>query len=338
MASKVDRQLAARLLCVGFEGTTVPATLSEMLAEGVSGVVLFARNATTHDGAAGLVSAIKHEARQLGHARSNRPVFASIDHEGGRVVRLNQGMTVVSPMRDIGSGPTAVAEAARAARIFARELRSAHFDLDFAPVVDVDSNPLNPVIGDRSFSADPLIVSQCASAFISAMQSSGIAACAKHFPGHGDTDLDSHLALPRLAHGLERLRDIELPPFQAAVHAGVASIMTAHVVFEAIDSGVPATMSRAVIEGILRSEMGFDGVVFSDDMEMGAIAGRMGTGEAAVRAVSAGVDCILVCHRADRQREAIEALADAMASGRLARDRVEEAIARIDRLIDEFVK
>ena len=306
-----------------------------MLSAGVGGVILFARNATTHAGAAELVRAIKRESASL----ASPTIFASIDHEGGRVVRLVEGMTVVPPMRDVGSlGGSGPQEAARMGGIFARELRAANFDVDFAPVVDVDSNAANPVIGARSFSSDPKVVSQCAVAFIQAMQAGGVAACAKHFPGHGDTDLDSHLDLPRLSHALDRLRATEIPPFIAAARAGVASIMTAHVVFEAVDPGVPATMSRKVIEGILRGEIGFEGVVFSDDLEMGAIADRMGIGEAAVRAIDAGVDCLLVCHRIDRQREAVDALSQAITTGRLPRARAMQAAARIEKLISIYAR
>lgn len=329
-----NRKLAARLLCVGFTGGAVDDSLREMLHAGVSGVILFARNATTRVAAGDLVRAIKRESAALG----NPKIFASIDHEGGRVMRLSEGMTVVPSMREVGARADGPAEAARIGTIFACELRAAHFDVNFAPVVDVDSNPANPVIGARSFGADPAVVAQCAAAFIQAMQSGGVAACAKHFPGHGDTDVDSHLDLPRLSHAMQRLRATEIPPFIAAARAGVASIMTAHVVFEAVDPGVPATMSRKVIEGVLRTEIGFDGVVFSDDMEMGAIADRMGIGDAAVRAIAAGVDCLLICHRIDRQREAINALADAITTGRLSRARVEQAIARIERMIATYVK
>ena len=319
------------MVCVGFDGPALNDHIREVLDAGVSGVVLFARNATSHSALGEISSAIKSYATAIGSR-----VFVSIDHEGGRVVRLRDGMTTVAAMREVGR--IGAPEAHRVGALFARELRSANIDLDFAPVVDVDSNPSNPVIGDRSFHSDAAIVSECARAFIDGLQAGGVAGCAKHFPGHGDTDVDSHLALPRLPHGLARLREVELPPFRAAARAGVASIMTAHVVFEALDSGIPATMSRKAIECVLRTEIGFQGVVFSDCLEMSAIADGMGTGEAAVRAVEAGVDCVLVCHRRDRQRNAIEALAQAMESGRLARARIDEAIGRIDHMMDAFVR
>ncbi len=327
-----ERALAARLLCVGFAGAAIDDDLREMLGAGVAGVVVFARNATTRADCAALSANIKREARRLG----NPGVFVAVDHEGGRVVRLGEGMTKVAPMREVGA--LGEAEAARIGELFARELRAAGVDLDFAPVVDVDSNPANPVIGDRSFARDASRVGACAGAFIRAMQGQGVAACAKHFPGHGDTDLDSHFKLPRLAHSMARLREVELPPFAASVAAGVASVMTAHVVFDALDSGTPATMSHKLIDGILRRELGYDGVVFSDDLEMAAIADRMGIGEGAVRSVAAGVDCVLVCHKADRQREAIDALTKALVDGTLAHARVEQAAVRLDLLRARFVR
>ncbi|MSQ90939.1 MAG: beta-N-acetylhexosaminidase [Phycisphaerales bacterium] len=332
MATAVDRRLAARLMCIGFDGPVLNDAAREMIHAGVSGVILFARNATSHDELRVIAAAVK----TCGAESHGPPIFVSIDHEGGRVVRLRSGMTVVGAMREVGR--SGVEEASRVGALFARELRSANVDLDFAPVVDVDSNPANPVIGERSFSADPAIVARCGAAFITALQSGGVAGCAKHFPGHGDTAVDSHLALPRLSHAIERLRAIELPPFAAAARAGVASIMTAHVVFDAVDPGVPATMSRRVIEGVLRDELGFEGVVFSDCLEMEAIASTMSTGEAAVRAIEAGVDCVIICHRLDRQREAIDALASAIASGRLPRARVLQAVTRLDGMMQRFVR
>ena len=207
-----------------------------------------------------------------------------------------------------------------------------------APVMDVDSNPANPVIGPRSFGSEPGVVSVCGAAMIDAMQSRGLAACAKHFPGHGDTDLDSHHDLPVLRHGMDRIRQIELPPFEAAIKVGVAAIMTTHVVFDAIDPGVPATMSRAAIEGLLRGELGFEGVVISDDLEMAAIAESTEVGEAAIRTVEAGVDLLLCCHRPDRQRRVIDALADAVVAGRLTETRIDESIRRLEVLFHAYVQ
>jgi beta-N-acetylhexosaminidase len=326
------RAMAARLVCAGFPGTEVDAGLREMLGEGVGGTILFSRNATTAEQVRALSGAIKHAAAELGRTVP----FVSIDHEGGRVMRAREGFTAVPEMREVGTkGPE---EAARVGATFARELRACGVDINFAPVVDVDSNPANPVIGARSFASEPACVGACASAFIRAMQAGGVAACAKHFPGHGDTHIDSHLDLPVLPHGLDRLVTVELPPFRDAIAAGVASVMTAHVVFEALDPGVPATMSARAVDGLLRRELGFGGVIFSDDLEMKAIADRMDFGEACVRAIEAGCDCLLVCHEIERQRTAIAAIAGAIRSGRLSRARVAQSHARLDALSAAYVR
>jgi beta-N-acetylhexosaminidase len=205
-------------------------------------------------------------------------------------------------------------------------------DQDYAPVVDVDSNPLNPVIGDRALSRDPAEVARLGAALIRGIQSAGVAACAKHFPGHGDTLQDSHRALPRLPHGLERLRAVELPPFRAAARAGVAAVMTAHVVFEALDPERPATLSHRVLR-LLREECGFRGAVLSDDLEMQAVAGHFPLEVAVPAAVNAGADGLLVCHRAEAQHRAIDALHRAVERGLVSRERLAEARGRMAALL-----
>ena len=248
----------------------------------------------------------------------------AIDQEGGSSRRLTDGFTPVPSMRELARlGSHAVAEAATTT---ARELRSVGIDFNFAPVVDVDSNPDNPVIGDRSFSDDPALVAELGSIWIKASQDASVAACAKHFPGHGDTSEDSHLELPSLPHDLDRLRRIELLPFVSAVKAGVASIMSAHVLFEAIDSDRPATLSPRVLHDVLRCELGFEGLIVSDDLEMDAIVDRMPIESAAVDAINAGVDLLLCCHREDRQRLVLGALA-----GGVDPTMAERAVARMSK-------
>jgi len=212
------------------------------------------------------------------------------------------------------------------------------FDVDFAPVLDVDTNPANPVIGDRSFHRDPAEVARLGVALAKGLEAGGVASCAKHFPGHGDTAKDSHLDLPSLPHDLERLRRVELLPFAAYAKAGLASVMTAHVIFDALDAGVPATMSRKVMEGLLRQELGFGGVVISDDLEMKAISEHFSIERAVVEGTVAGVDCFLVCHRADVQRAAIESLVKAVEQGVVTRARLDEARARVAALTRRFVR
>jgi beta-N-acetylhexosaminidase len=219
----------------------------------------------------------------------------------------------------------------------AHELRACGVRWDFAPVVDVDTNPANPVIGDRSFGDDPELVGRLGAAMIEGLQQGGVAACAKHFPGHGDTELDSHLELPAVDHSPARLAEVELPPFRAAIAAGVASIMTAHVVVRELDDRLPATLSPSVIAGLLREELGFDGVVVSDDLEMKAVARGWSPGEAAVLAAEAGCDLLPFCSLHDAQVEGVEALVRAAESGRLSWKAVEAAVGRIRDMKDRYL-
>lgn len=289
-----------QLLFVGYPGHDVPEDVARLVRAGrVGGVILFKRNVRDPE----QVRRVVAELHAL--APDDAPLVVALDQEGGRVQRLRAPWTEWPPMRALGARSTE--DTRRLARALATELLDCGFDLDFAPVVDVDSNPDNPVIGDRSFAGAPEVVARHARAFIEAMQGVGLAACAKHFPGHGDTDLDSHLALPRLDLDLARLREIELPPFRAAVEAGVASVMTAHVLFPQLDEKRPATLSPDVM-GILREELGYDGLVFSDDIEMRAMADHWSSHACSIGVIEAGVDSILVCSKADLRDEVLEHL------------------------------
>ena len=319
----------AGLFIVGFPGLSADAEVERLIDDGVGGIILFKRNVDSPAQVASLVKALK--------TRAGRPLLASVDQEGGRVARLRGApFTALPPMRHLGmSGDAALVE--RAGRLLALEVRALGFDVDFAPVLDVDTNPANPVIGDRSFHRDPAEVARLGVALARGMEAGGVASCAKHFPGHGDTAKDSHLDLPSLPHDLERLRQVELLPFAAYAKAGLASVMTAHVIFDALEPGVPATMSARVMDGLLRKELGFQGVVVSDDLEMKAISEHFSVERAVVEGVKAGVDCFLVCHHASVQRAAIEALVKAVESGEVKRERVLEARARIDAMNRRFV-
>jgi len=310
-------------LFAGFQGTEVPGDLAALVREGrVGGVVLFARNLREPKQVRDLVARL-HEL-----APAEAALCVAIDQEGGRVQRLRAPWTEWPPMRRLGEHDD-LAATARVARALARELADLGIDLDFAPVVDVDTNPANPVIGDRSFGREAERVARHARAFIEAMQGAGVAACAKHFPGHGDTTLDSHVALPRVDHPLGRLREIELVPFRAAAAAGVASMMTAHVLLPCFDPRVPATLCEPALE-LLRSEIGYDGLVFGDDFEMAAVAQLFDPREATRRALEAGVDALLVCSRAD-VRDLVLAELEALPEPRL-----EPALRRVARLKRRF--
>jgi beta-N-acetylhexosaminidase len=314
--------LCGQLLVGGFEGAELPPETSEALAAGRrAGVILFKRNLPSVEAAHELSSAV------LDAAPDELPPFISLDQEGGRVLRLPPPALRVPAMRTVGEkGDPALSK--RLAAALGRELAALGFNLDFAPVLDVDSNPDNPVIGDRAFSSDADTVARLGRAFIEGLQSAGVMACGKHFPGHGDTSQDSHLHLPRVAHDKARLDAVELPPFRTASLRDVAAMMTAHVVYEELDPGVPATLSRRVATGLLRGEIRFDGVLFSDDLEMRALADHWPIEETAVRAVRAGCDCLLVCSSFELAERAHRALVEQAEADSDFQRRCVEAVTR----------
>jgi beta-N-acetylhexosaminidase len=322
-----------QLFVVGFDGHTVPEGARDLLAkEKVGGAILFSRNIESLE----QVVALNHELFALGD--EDAPTLVSVDQEGGRVARLRGICTDLPPMRRVGELSVDDYDLPyRVGAMMARELGALGFHMDYAPVLDVDTNPDNPVIGDRSFGRDPGRVANTGVQFIRGMQQAGIAASAKHFPGHGDTQSDSHFELPRLAHELDRLEQVELVPFKAAIEVGVASIMTAHVVFQALDDGEPATLSPEVLTRLLRERMGYDGVVVSDDLEMKAVADRHEIEELVRLGLLAGVDQFLVCHDLDKQARAVETAHRLVDSGEVPRERAEEALARVARLKQRFI-
>jgi beta-N-acetylhexosaminidase len=322
------RYTVGQLFVGGFPGEEVHQEFAELVKDGLcGGAIVFRRNLTSVEQAAKL-------ARSLLSLRAPSPLLLAIDQEGGRVQRLYDPFPELPPMRAFGETKKKTL-ALRAGRLIAECLSVVGFNQNYAPVLDVDSNPANPVIGDRSFSRDPSTVARLGSAYIEGLQSAGVAACGKHFPGHGDTSEDSHYALPTLAHDRERLENVELVPFRAAARTGVASIMTAHIMFLAIDASLPATLSKPVLS-LLRDEIGYDGVIVSDDLEMKAIADHYGIPDAAVRAIRAGCDQLLVCHHPALLAEAHRAICDAVLKGTLEKSRVLEAAARVARLKETF--
>lgn len=318
--------LAGKLIVGGFQGKSVPPEFQRLVKGGcVGGAILFSRNFDSAEHAAELVRELRALAPRL---------WVAIDQEGGRVQRLKEPFPQLPPMRTVGAGGAAAAR--KAAEILAKGMRAMGIQQDYVPDVDVDTNPANPVIGDRSFGRDPHRVAELGAAFIRELQAHGVAACAKHFPGHGDTHQDSHFELPTLPHDLARLDTVELVPFKSAVDAGVATVMTAHVLFPVLDPKHPATLSSTLVEPVLRKRFGYEGVVVSDDLEMKAIADRYGMGDAAVMAVRAGCDQLLVCHLVERQEAVHAALVLAVERGELARARLESAALRVEAMIHRF--
>jgi len=311
---------AARLISVGFHGKSVSDDLSRLLARGVGGVILFSRNVGNPTETFETTSSIKR--------RAGRPILVALDQEGGKVARLRDGFSQLPSMRALGeTGSSSLAREVGA--MIGRELRAVGFDMNYAPVLDIDTNPENPVIGSRSFGRTPELVSEFGVALAAGLESVGVAACGKHFPGHGDTSQDSHLNLPRLSHPLERLEQIELAPFRAAIAAGIPALMTAHVIFDALDPSYPATMSRAVLHDLLRQRMDYHGLIVTDDLEMRAIADHFGVEDAVERGLGAGVDQFLCCHNAEIAHRAIDAVVHAAERNSLGREALTAANRRL---------
>lgn len=330
---------ASELFIVGYEGIELPPELADRFGRGdFAGLIFFRRNFTAPDepAAAGAdVARIAATYRPADAALAGLPPIFAIDHEGGRVQRLRGATTVWPPMLRLAERPPEVAE--EVGRAMARELLALGLNVDFAPVLDVMTNPQNPIIGDRAFGTDPAAASERALAFLRGLESeaaagSGLRGCGKHFPGHGDTATDSHLELPRVDRDEATLRAVELLPFAAAARAGVGMLMTAHVVYPAVDAR-PATLSRRWLTEILRGELGFRGVIVSDDLDMKAVtASHLGISddsEVVVESLLAGCDAFLFCRDPDRLRRAEEALSRAAERSAAVRERITESAARL---------
>jgi beta-N-acetylhexosaminidase len=315
-----NEQLCGQLLVVGFAGLELPASLRQRLIERqLAGVILFRRNL-------GELKAVWRLTRRiLSVCDEGFPPFIGVDQEGGKVRRLTDGVLPLPPMRALGELDD-LDFSSRVATHQADELVNLGFNLNFAPVVDVDSNPDNPIIGDRSFGPAPQLVTRHARAFVDAFQARGLMACIKHFPGHGDTQLDSHLALPTVDRSTTSLRQVELYPFERIARHSAAA-MTAHVVFRAFDN-LPATFSPRLCTTLLRREFAFEGVLFSDDLEMGAIYPRWSIEESAVLAVQAGCDALLICSQEELQQRAHAALVAKVKSSSEFRERCVQAVER----------
>jgi len=323
-ASDLSR-LCGQLIVGGFASTALSSSFAEALAQGRrGGAILFRRNIASLEQVAQLNASILQAA-----GPGPTPIIA-VDQEGGRVARLGPPFFTLPPMRRLASaGDTALTE--QAATQVGYELRALGFNLDFAPVMDVDSNPANPVIGDRAFGLDTETVIAHGLAFTRGLQRAGVLACAKHFPGHGDTLLDSHLDLPVVDQPLQRLQQVELAPFAAASKL-VDSMMSAHVVYPALDADKPATFSSRICTDLLREQMGFDGVLFSDDLEMGAVAKHQDIEQAAVASVRAGCDVLLICKDEQAQERAHHALLRCCQSDSAFRQRCLQAARRALRM------
>ena len=307
---------------LGFDGVSLPAELAGYLERGLAGVVLYKRN---FDNVAHLRN-LTMEIRRV----ASRPVLIGIDQEGGTRFALEEPFTSWPSAAELGRvGDIGLTE--QVARAMAVELRAAGCNLNFAPMLDLNANPESPVTKDRSFGADAKLVAKMGVAFDRGLRAGRALSCAKHFPGHGDTLVDPHHDLPVFAGTMERLESAELVPFNAAVAAGVPLIMTAHILLPQIDPERPASLSRKILDGILRRRMGFNGLILADDLGMGAIARRYGPGEAAIDALRAGTDIAMLCHDWQAVAPAIAAAQQAHDAGSFDAAEWRASLERIER-------
>ena len=329
MGMSLDEKIG-QMVIVGLDGYAVDEHARQMIEEyNVGGFILFKSNIQNSSQMLGFLNSLKRV------NQSNKvPLFLSVDEEGGRVSRLPDEFLKIPSNRTIGKlNNSSVSH--QVGSIIGEELKSFGMNMDFAPVLDINSNPKNPVIGDRSFGTTPELVSKLGVQTMKGLQSKNIIPVIKHFPGHGDTSTDSHVGLPRVNNDLKRLRSFELRPFRDAIENGAEAVMVAHILLPKIDPKNPASFSRTIISDILRTEMNYDGVVITDDFTMGAIVKNYNIGQAAVKSVLAGSDIVLVCHDFEKEKTVISALRNAAQSGQLPMDRIDKSVTRILQLKQE---
>lgn len=320
-----------QMLLVGFHGLEAPAYILDCLREGkVGGVILFTRNVDNPRQLADLCKSI-HEVAKF-------PALIAIDQEGGMVARLREdnGFTESPGAMALASAPDNEQQIETVSAVLATEMRSSGINWNFAPSVDISYNAQNPTVGTRSFGSDNNTVSQMTVAAVKGFQKGGVAACAKHFPGLGNTAIDTHLELATVDADIDYLLEHDILPYRAAIEAGLATIMTTHTLFTTLDNIYPATLSPHIIQRLIREELSYDGVVVSDCMEMRAISDNYGAGESAVLGILAGLDIILMSHTESMQNEAYQAMLDAVRSGRIPMETIDRANTRIEHLKAQY--
>ncbi len=318
-----------QLLMVGIPHPTLDSETRETLHDlRPGGIILFGRNYTDPE-------TLQTLCADLHGLQPDNPICIALDHEGGRVHRLAPPFTHFPPALRLGETDSSQL-AYEVGCALGHELRSVGIDLDFAPVLDVFTNPHNTVIGDRAFGSDPQQVARLGCALTRGLRQAGIIPCGKHFPGHGATMVDSHEDLPRDEREKDRIENVDLVPFQAAIAEQIELIMTAHVVYPAYDPEQPASLSSIVMHNLLRQDLGFQGLVVSDDLEMGAITRHSSVGDATVKALGAGADLVLICHSLERACSARNACQRALRLGTLSASRLQESRQRLLQLKQRF--
>jgi len=316
-----------QLVIVGVDGYENDDHSKQMIEKyRVGGFILFKKNISDAKQMLTLLNSLKET-----NSANNMPLFLSVDEEGGRVSRMPSEFLKFPTNKVIGKLNNSNLSY-QVGNIIGEELKSFGFNMNFAPVLDINSNSKNPVIGDRSFGTKVDIVRKLGIQTMKGLQSQNIISVVKHFPGHGDTSVDSHIGLPKVNADIKRLKSFELLPFAAAIENNVEAVMVAHILLPKIDPNNPASFSKTIISDILRTDMGFDGVVLTDDFTMGAIIKNYDIGQAAVKSIQAGSDIILVCHEFAKQEAVINALKNAATSGKISLNRLDQSVYRILKL------
>ncbi|MFC5647807.1 beta-N-acetylhexosaminidase [Paenibacillus solisilvae] len=338
VSEKVRQQLAAmtldeklgEMIIAGIAGNTAGEQTKRMIAQQhVGGIIFYKENVTDPKGV------VKYVNQLNGWNKDNdAPLFISVDEEGGRVSRL-PGLERLPTGREVGKA-NSTSYAAEIGGFLGDASSSMGFNMDFAPVLDINSNPKNPVIGDRSFGATSKLVTDMGMNVMKGIASAGVIPVVKHFPGHGDTSVDSHLELPVVKKSLTQLKAFEWVPFKEAIQEGADVVMIAHILFPKLDPSYPASLSKVVITDELRGTLGFKGVVITDDLTMGAIAKNYGMGEAAVRTIKAGSDILLVAHGYDNVDKILAALKSSVKKGDITQKRIDESVTRILQLKEKY--
>ena len=323
------RKIIGQKLCIGFDGPVITPEFRELVRTyKIGNVILFRRNVISPD----QLRCLTRDLKELILTETGIPAIIAIDEECGKLSRLDHIGLQTPDAMDIGSSGDP-GKAFEIAAAIGAELKDFGINMNLAPVLDVNSNPKNPVIGVRSFGTDPGTVSDFGAAYMFGLRSQGILACGKHFPGHGDTDTDSHIGLPVVSKTREETEKMELIPFRRAIAEGIGAIMSAHVVFPALDpERIPSTLSRPVITGLLRQEMKFSGVIISDCMEMDAVRALYGTPVSVLKGMQAGIDIALICHTPERQLRSAELLESSYRDGSLSLSEARESLDRILRM------
>ncbi|MFC5403090.1 beta-N-acetylhexosaminidase [Cohnella soli] len=317
-------QKVGQMILAGVTGTKLDASAKAMIAEQhVGGIILFKNNFSGLTGSTRFVNDLKKA-----NTSNPIPLFVSVDQEGGRVSRLPADFVAMPDAAKVGrTGKPELAK--QMGKLLSEELALLGFNVDFAPVLDINSNPNNPVIGNRAFGSKADIVTRMGISVMQGLREGGTIGVVKHFPGHGDTSVDSHLDLPVVNKTTQQLEALEWMPFKAAIAEQADAVMVAHILFPKIDPDAPASFSKVIIGKQLRGTLGFDGVVITDDLTMGAIADHYGIAEAAVKSVEAGSDILLVAHGYDTAKSVYDKLLQAVRSGRISEKRINESVKRI---------